>query len=1028
MTITVLNSPFKKSLFFRRSIASLVIVAHLMLVTSPAIAAVTAGTHLVRSKVGQNAEAELASLFAEAVDKLALLQKLREDNQDSTGLLVELKNLSLRIEQLNQTILDNFTLIAKAITEKQLPDTIMQRHIDMVAHYKTQYNAFADLLAQEIGTGFVARVERKIKHFSRETTVLTNDERVSHIHYGKYKFSHNDFKRSQQQFNPSELGDIILQADERNKPKTTREEFIQSGLDNSPKIRLAALGDFTFDQLTGADNPAYLAATDEVLLTQSIKDKARELNYDPVKIYHWVRNNIVWQPTWGAMQNAEHTLSAGRGNAMDIASLTIALLRAAKIPARYVHGSIDVPRTTFNNWAGGFEDISAAVDFASANGIPIVSVVSGGQVSKIRLEHVWVEAAIDYFPSRGAKNKAADTWLALDASYKQYEYLTGLDPLKISGQDPEQRAQSFINSGTLNEAESWGTGFDNTVLQAAQTKIQTKLQAYITDNITKPSLANTIGGRKTIIKDYPSLSSGLPYQIQFSGQHYDKLPRTLQQTITWGLSKDIFGNPNDPITFPFTKVNNQKITLAFEPATEDDELALEALVPEQGGSAINQLPNNIPGYLIQVMPVLKLNGETLKTGAAMSLGEELDFVTIVSYAGRGQQRSPRNYKVIAGSYLAVNVYAGSVAPQILDKILNKLKQTREKLASGDDTQINTLGREEILGDVFHLTGLNYYAQLTALSHIVALQAGAHNMLIAGLGILGYEPKVNYLFGLPRSISTGSIVLDIPLVHTYATNNGDLEAKKQFVLQIGMLSSALEHHVPEQLFANEDNSGAAISAVKALQMASIENQRIYRINSDNQATSLANIHHEQVIINEIKQAIAVGKEVIIHSDVVSVAGWRGAGYIITDPVTGASAYKISGGLNGGDYSDSDKMTLFFGAVGAGVDITLLLRNHGNSGGLSVIEALDAMVSSLVTGVVNTAATVGSTEPQRMCLTESQGAVFSDAISSVGDLSWAARAFAITNVNAPVQLAQYIAYIYIALLIMHFVDINMALEEC
>lgn len=32
--------------------------------------------------------------------------------------------------------------------------------------------------------------------------------------------------------------------------------------------------------------------------------------------------------------------------------------------------------------------------------------------------------------------------------------------------------------------------------------------------------------------------------------------------------------------------------------------------------------------------------------------------------------------------------------------------------------------------------------------------------------------------------------------------------------------------------------------------------------------------------------------------MSVPGWSGAGYIITDPVTGDGAYKISGGGNGG----------------------------------------------------------------------------------------------------------------------------------
>lgn len=44
---------------------------------------------------------------------------------------------------------------------------------------------------------------------------------------------------------------------------------------------------------------------------------------------------------------------------------------------------------------------------------------------------------------------------------------------------------------------------------------------------------------------------------------------------------------------------------------------------------------------------------------------------------------------------------------------------------------------------------------------------------------------------------------------------------------------------------------------------------------------------------------MGKEVIVHTDPINVPGWKGAGYIITDPETGAGAWKIGGGGNGGE---------------------------------------------------------------------------------------------------------------------------------
>jgi len=300
-------------------------------------------------------------------------------------------------------------------------------------------------------------------------------------------FTGYQFKRAQQPFDPNVLPNRSLTPKPNNTPKLQAEDFTTAGLHNTPYIQLAALGDFTFNKLAGASDPAYLAASPEVTLSQAIKDKAAALNYDPIQIYQWVRNTIEWQPAWGAMQSADLTLSAGRGNAMDIASLTIALLRASHIPARYVHGTIDVPEANFRNWAGGFNNINAAADFTASGGIPTTTVTRGGQITKVRIEHIWVEAAIDYQPSRGAKNRDADSWVQFDPSYKQYDYLPGLDAVQISGLDPQQLATDFTNSGTVNEAEGWVTGFDPSILQNAQTQTQTALNDYITNNLTNPT-------------------------------------------------------------------------------------------------------------------------------------------------------------------------------------------------------------------------------------------------------------------------------------------------------------------------------------------------------------------------------------------------------------------------------------------------------------------------------------------------------------------------------------------------------------
>jgi hypothetical protein len=87
------------------------------------------------------------------------------------------------------------------------------------------------------------------------------------------------------------------------------------------------------------------------------------------------------------------------------------------------------------------------------------------------------------------------------------------------------------------------------------------------------------------------------------------------------------------------------------------------------------------------------------------------------------------------------------------------------------------------------------------------------------------------------------------------------------------------------------------SVKALQKANAQGQRIYHITAENMAAALPNIRHDTDTMAEIRSALAVGKEVVTHTEAVSVPGWSGAGYAIVDPETGVGAWKIGGGRNG-----------------------------------------------------------------------------------------------------------------------------------
>jgi hypothetical protein len=123
---------------------------------------------------------------------------------------------------------------------------------------------------------------------------------------------------------------------------------------------------------------------------------------------------------------------------------------------------------------------------------------------------------------------------------------------------------------------------------------------------------------------------------------------------------------------------------------------------------------------------------------------------------------------------------------------------------------------------------------------------------------------------------------------------------------GARMSAMEHLVPEQMFSTEESPANGISAVKALQIAGAEGQRIWTITSENVDIAIPNLNLPDDIISEIRNSAAAGMEITAHELPVNFYGSSQVGYVIIDPSTGAGAYKIGGGENGGEISTGDSL--------------------------------------------------------------------------------------------------------------------------
>ena len=171
-------------------------------------------------------------------------------------------------------------------------------------------------------------------------------------------------------------------------------------------------------------SPDDLKSSPEAPISKEIATLAQSLNWNPVSIYEYVKNNIETEWYWGCMKGAEETLRQKSGNDCDQASLLIALFRASGFPSRYVRGTIeffagrDEPIEKAKNLLG-IDDPMKIAEFFQKAGMPFKPIISGGKIANFQIEHIWVESQIPYANYRGAMlDEYGKTWLGLDTSIK----------------------------------------------------------------------------------------------------------------------------------------------------------------------------------------------------------------------------------------------------------------------------------------------------------------------------------------------------------------------------------------------------------------------------------------------------------------------------------------------------------------------------------------------------------------------------------------------------------------------------------
>jgi hypothetical protein len=591
--------------------------------------------------------------------------------------------------------------------------------------------------------------------------------------------------------------------------------------------------------------------------------------HTPVKVYNWMHNNIAYIPSYGSIQGSELTLQNKRGNAFDTASLLIALYRSAGIPARYVYGTIDVPADKVMNWVGGVTKAEAAQSLLGQGGIPNTALTYGGKIQTIRMEHVWVEAYVDYFPSRGAVNKTPNTWVPVDASFKQYTFAPQVDVAATLGFDKAAYEQAFLRTAIIDSNGNRISGGDGNALGSQIEEYQHKALTWA-KSIGFSEAMDKLQGKKTIqqIKS-PILYGSLPYNVVVRANEFQSLPANLR----WSINVNYFASENDAAyenavfskSISLPKLGGQKLGLSFAPATDADASTLQSLKDQNASS--------LPAYLINGIPRLTLDGTSIAQGSSTQFGTQ-QIVVITMSDPQGRNGVAASYKITVGDETVFAVNAAGVTQATIDARFAKV---------ASDTASENL---QTAGNVFwFLHDLN--DQIVAGLHKVTA------VRLPSVGAFGAPLVVRYFFGIPRSASYMGRYGDVKRVVLAATTN-DGKIPIDFMRQIGMQGSDFEGLAFDITFNRE--VGTSASATRWIKLAQDSGASILKITNDNQAVLPALSIPEDVKI-DIQNAIAAGMEVLVPDREITSGSLKGIGYVLFDPTTGSGAYLINGGYNG-----------------------------------------------------------------------------------------------------------------------------------
>lgn len=803
------------------------------------------------------------------------------------GKLTELKEKLIKEDEKN---LQYFSQLEEVIKQKGLPEEILNRHRQFVRDYSARYEALMNSLegiesAHKDATGFWGTLTGKSKQVEWDGVI------------GKLSsfLEENSPRQQKQQFDPHNLPHRSLKADKAIPPKLTREEWLkafpQESLEAGPKFAHVAKVKNPFVVLqTAPPTDADLAETIEVQFTPEIRQLAESLGKNPVKIFNWVRNNIEFVPTWGSIQGAQLCMQGKSCNAFDTASLLIALLRVSGIPARYQMGTIEVPIAKLMNWTGGFTSADAAASLFASGGVPSVvrRVDPNGKVVSVKLEHIWVKAFVDYAPSGGAVNIRDNTWVELDASFKQYNYISRTDYRSSLSTDPQTLLTQLLAGAIINKDIDSVTKIDNALLNSTISTTASRIEQTQVGLSPEQIVTNLLGSKKTQQVNLALLVPNLPYKRLVTGSSFSSIPLNLRHALSLKL-EDQFANVLISFTQSLPEIGGKRLALNYVVASDKDSKALAALT--LNGSF--QFPSSI-----SLKPEFRLNEQTISSGDPIGFGNSQ--MLKLSFSAPTINTPEIVKPITVGEQIAIGLDLGQISSTQLAEDAAYFQNVKD-LIDSNNLSASEITRQKVGERMLNQMIWTWFFRTDLASTIAADQMDAVTLRYPSAGLCFYDLKPATLFGATLGAKFAALGLDVDrdVVITMSRSGKADDARRLSEIQ-GNFGSALESLVLDQFFSQVPGKPEWGSTTTLLGMANNQGIPVINVNQTNITTTLPVLNLSQDIKDEINDAINAGLVVTVPQQEIAVLRYRGVGYIVEDPRTGSAAYLISGGLNGAAY--------------------------------------------------------------------------------------------------------------------------------